>query len=48
MALEAQRHTLVQEATAEMIRRDARNADRLFHLRSELQRDQVHAEGMLE
>ena len=36
-ALEAQRHSLVQAATAEMIRRDAHNAEKVSQLRSELQ-----------
>ena len=44
-ALEAQRHTLVQEATAEMIRRDAHSADTLSQLRSEFQLHHLHAES---
>ena len=43
--LEAQRHTLAQEATAEMIRRDAHKSDTLFQLRSVLQHYHLHAEG---
>ena len=44
-ALKAKRHTQVQEATAETIRRDARNADTLSQLRCELQHDHLHAEA---
>ena len=40
-ALEAQRHHLVQEAAAEMTRRDARSADVLSQLRSELPYDNI-------
>ena len=43
-ALEAQRHTLVQEATSEMIRRDAHSADTLSQLRSELRNYHLRAE----
>ena len=43
-ALEAQRHTLVQEPTAEMIRRDAHSAEVLSHFGNELQRYHLHAE----
>ena len=43
-ALEAQRHTLVQEPTTEMIRRDAHCAEVLSHFGSELQRYHLHAE----
>ena len=35
-ALEAQRHTLIQEATAEMLWRDTRQEEVLLQLRSEL------------
>ena len=44
-ALEAQQHHLVQEATAEMIRKDAHIADVLSQLRSELQHHSLHADG---
>ena len=44
-ALEAQRRTLVQGATAEVIRRDAHNLEVVSQLRSELQRFHQHAEG---
>ena len=41
--LGAQRHYLIQEAAAEMIRRDARSADVLSQLRSELQHNHLLA-----
>ena len=44
-ALEAQRHSVLQEATAEMMRRDTRNLEVVSQLRSELQKYHLHAEG---
>ena len=43
--LEAQRHYLVQEAKAEMIWRDTRNAEVASHVTSELGHYHLHAEG---
>ena len=43
--LDAQRHSQVQEATAEMMWRDAHSADVLSHLRSELRHYHLHADG---
>ena len=47
-ALEAQRQFLAQEAAAEMMRRDARSADVLFRLGSELQQSQAELRKHLE
>ena len=44
-ALEAHRHSPVQEATAKMVRRDTSNADSLTLLRSELQLYLLRGEG---
>ena len=44
-ALEAQRHSLLQESTAEMMVRDDHIADVLSQIRSELQHYHFHAEG---
>ena len=41
-AVKAQRHTLVQEATAEIIKSDAHNADTLSQLSRELQHCPLH------
>ena len=45
-APEAQRHTLIHEATAEMVRRDTRKEEVLSQIRSELQ--YYHQEGQSE
>ena len=44
-ALEAQRHTLIQEAATEMMRRDADNAEMLSQFRSELRFHRLQTEG---
>ena len=45
---EAQRHTLIQEATAEMMRRDTHKEEVLSHVKSDRHHFHHHTEGQSE